>query len=86
MTFKMPDFSKSPFLFHQTKRDKVTAKREVSPSQSPSQLQDDSYNITNKYVEVALLADQQIVAVHGNNTEEFLLLTGSIVSVKMYIT
>lgn len=52
--------------------------------ESTSQLQEDSNDIgiTNKYLEVALLADEQIVAIYGNKTEEFLLLIGSIVSVK----
>ena len=57
------------------KRDYLAAKR---------QLQEDSNDIgiTHKYLEVALLADEQIVAFHGDLIEDFLLLIGSIVSIK----
>ena len=57
-----------------TKRDDLATKR---------QLQEDNTDngIINKYLEVALLADEQIVARHGDMTEDFLLLIGSIVSV-----
>ena len=57
-----------------TKRDDLATKR---------QLQEDNTDngIINKYLEVALLADEQIVARHGDLTEDFLLLMGSIVSV-----
>lgn len=57
-----------------TKRDDLATKR---------QLQEDNTDngIINKYLEVALLADEQIVARHGDMTEDFLLLMGSIVSV-----
>ena len=56
-----------------TKRDDLATKR---------QLTDNTDNgIINKYLEVALLADEQIVARHGDMTEDFLLLMGSIVSV-----
>lgn len=43
---------------------------------------DDNGNggLINKYLEVALLADEQVVATHGNKTEEFLLLIACVVS------
>ncbi|KAJ7328152.1 metalloendopeptidase [Desmophyllum pertusum] len=65
-----------------TKTDKITlAKRDLSPLETTSHLQEDSSDsgIIDKYLEVALLADQQIVAVHGDKTEDFLLLIASIV-------
>ena len=57
------------------RRDDSVAKR---------QIQEDSNHggITNKYLEVALLADEQVVAYHGDLIDEFLLLIGSIVSIK----
>ncbi|XP_078379485.1 A disintegrin and metalloproteinase with thrombospondin motifs 1-like [Oculina patagonica] len=59
---------------------KISAKRDVSSLESTNQLQADGNDIgiTHKYLEVALLADEQLVANHGNKTEEFLLLIGSI--------
>ena len=47
------------------------------------QLQDpnSSQNKSDKYLEVALAADEQVVATHGNGTEEFLLHLGSIVRI-----
>jgi len=54
------------------------AKRDDSATKR--QLQEDSNDIgiTHKYLEVALLADEQTVAFHGNLIEDFLLLIGSI--------
>ena len=59
-----------------TKRDDLATKRQLQEQSSDN-------GITDKYLEVALLADEQIVARHGNMAEDFLLLTGSIVSVKL---
>lgn len=58
----------------------------MSSLESPSQLKEDSSHtgITNKYLEVALLADEQFAVAHGDKTEEFLLLIGSIVSEKPF--
>lgn len=60
----------------------ASAKRDDSATKR--QLQEDSNDIgiTHKYLEVALLADEQTVAFHGNLIEDFLLLIGSIVSIK----
>ncbi|CAH3174133.1 unnamed protein product [Porites evermanni] len=47
------------------------------------QLEDANSNeglLIDKYLEVALLADEHVVSAHGNKTEEFLLLLGSIVN------
>ena len=49
------------------------------------QLEDANNNeglLIDKYLEVALLADEHVVSAHGNKTEEFLLLLGSIVRLK----
>jgi len=54
-----------------TKRDDLATKRQLQEQSSDN-------GITDKYLEVALLADEQIVARHGNMAEDFLLLTGSI--------
>ena len=61
------------------KRDNLAAKRQIQEDSNDS-------GITNKYLKVALLADEQIVAYHGDRIDEFLLLIGSIVSIKtLYI-
>ena len=56
------------------KRDDLAAKRQIQEDSNDS-------GITNKYLEVALLADEQIVAYHGDLIDDFLLLIGSIVSI-----
>ena len=56
------------------KRDDLTTKRQIQRDSNDS-------GITNKYLEVALLADEQIVAYHGDLIDDFLLLIGSIVSI-----
>lgn len=57
------------------KRDDSVVKRHIQEDSNDS-------GKTNKYLEVALLADEQIVAYHGDQIDEFLLLIGSIVSIK----
>ena len=52
------------------------------------QLEDANSNeglLNNKYLEVALLADEHVASAHGNKTEEFLLLLGSLVRLKPYV-
>lgn len=70
-----------------TFRLKDLAKRDTSQNR-----QEDSSDggLINKYLEVALVADEKVVETHGNKTDEFLLLMASIVrkksivNVKMY--
>jgi len=60
-----------------TKRDDLMAKHQLQEQSSDN-------GITNKYLEVALLADEKFVALYGNMTEDYLLLIGIIVSAKPY--
>ena len=54
-------------------------------NQQPEDANSNEGLLIDKYLEVALLADKHVVSAHGNKTEEFLLLLGSIVRLKPYI-
>ena len=58
------------------------AKRDTSQNR-----QEDSSDggLINKYLEVALVADEKVVETHGNKTDEFLLLMASIVRMKSIV-
>lgn len=60
-------------------------KRDLISSETTSHVQEDSNNNgeTEKYLEVAILADEHVVEIHGPYTEEHLLLLASIVSLKI---
>lgn len=48
-------------------------------------VQEDNHNsaVNDKYLEVAILADESVVEAHGNHSEEYLLVLASIVSLKV---
>ncbi|XP_022798270.1 A disintegrin and metalloproteinase with thrombospondin motifs 12-like isoform X2 [Stylophora pistillata] len=55
-------------------------------SERAGDVQDDDRNskVTDKFLEVAILADESVVEVHGNNSEDYLLLLASIVDTEIF--